>query len=1182
MTGGGAGNEKKEARNDKKVFNNIRKMQTLSTIKNTIQLPKKIGDHLDWGNIKPAAHGFLISSIAEKAHQPVIVLAQDQQTAVRIQNELNFFLSEKLPVLMFPDWETLPYDHFSPHKDILSQRLSVLFQLPQLKQGILVVSVSTLMHRLAPREYVDKHCLFLKIGESLNIFTFSKRLQHYGYQSVTQVLSHGEMSVRGSIIDVFPMGGDLPYRIDLFDDEIDSIRTFDIETQKTIEKVSSIQVLPAYEFPLNEAGIEHFRQAFRAYFAQHENIHLSNCMVYQNISQQEIVAGIEYYLPLFFDQTATLFDYLPENSLLVRTSNLHLDIKRFLNQVQERYEQLRFDMTRPLLSPKDLFLSDADIFSSIKPFQQVQFHEAQKKINMEIENLPSFSATHKSNKLLKNLSEFLSSKTVIDQQIVFSAETAGRREALLQLLKKIELQPKVYSSWDEFLENQNQKAAVIVSPLQIGFCLPSEKLILLPETHLLGEKVAQQRERQGKYHDTGTLVRHLSELAVGDPVVHIEQGVGRYLGLQTVKADDLEMEYLVLEYANQAKLYVPVSSLHLINRFSGVEAEYAPLHALGSGKWEKEKKKALSKIKDIAAELLDIYAKRESKPGFMYQKPDTYSIFLESFPFEETPDQQAAIDQVITDMTSPKHMDRLVCGDVGFGKTEVALRAAFVATQNHKQVVVLVPTTVLAEQHYQNFKDRFADWPIEIGVLSRLSQTKDQKETIEKLKTGKIDIVIGTHRLLQPNVTFKDLGLLIVDEEHRFGVQHKEKIKAKKSEVDLLTLTATPIPRTLNMAMHGIWDISLITTPPVGRLAVKTFVKPYAESLIKEAILRENLRGGQVYYVHNRVETIGAAEQRLRQLLPGIKIGVVHGQMPELQLERVMAEFYRHRFNILLCTTIIESGIDIPTANTMIIERADRFGMAQLHQLRGRVGRSHHQAYAYLLTPEKANMTPEAKRRLEALAQAEDLGVGFNLASHDLEIRGAGELLGKEQSGHIQHIGFSLYSELLDKTVLALKEGKIADIEDATLIQATKIDLNLPALIPEHYIPDIHTRLVLYKRLSNAKTKNQIDELQVEFIDRFGLLPESVKYLFEVTELKLKAQALDIQSIFADSKKGKICFAKEPNDKKLNVDALIGFIQKHPQIYQLKGSQELSFVLEGDAPEEKIQQINDLLECISK
>ncbi len=1142
-----------------------------------MKLPQKMGERLDIGQVTPGATGFVASNIAKKAQSVVVMVTKDQQTGLQLAAELSFFLTgENISVDLFPDWETLPYDHFSPHKDILSQRLSILSRLPHNKRSILVVSVTTLMHRLAPRQFIEAHCFALKQHERLEVSAFIEKLQNNGYQKVNQVLEHGEFSVRGSIIDLFPMGSEVPYRIDLLDDEIDTIRIFDVESQRTVKLVDQIALLPAHEFPLNQAGVEHFRSAFRAQFDRNPQA----CMIYQSVSQKQSAAGIEYYLPLFFDQMETLFDYLPAHSLIVRTTDLSPAMTDFSQKIHERYEQMALDPTRPLLAPKALFLNADEMFSGMKTFPQVQLHAESQKTNIEIQALPHLTISHKPGASLEGLEAFLDDQAP-DHSVLFCVETPGRREMLLNLFRRIAITPKVYEDWNSFLSDKSA-IGVMVSPLASGFVWGDGKITFVAETQLLGEKAQQQRLRKAKYQDVGTLIRNLNELEVGNPVVHIEHGVGRYLGLKTIETGELVMECLVIEYANDSKLYVPVSSLHLVNRFSGVDAEHAPLDILGSTRWKKAKEKALAKIRDTAVELLDVYAQRESKTGFIYQKPDDYETFADTFPFEETPDQLDAIHQVLSDMASSRYMDRLICGDVGFGKTEVAMRAAFIAAQNHKQTAVLVPTTVLAEQHYQSFKNRFADWPIKIASMSRFSQAAQQKEVLAQLKAGKVDIVIGTHRLLQPTVIFKDLGLLIVDEEHRFGVRHKEKIKSKKSEVDILTLTATPIPRTLNMAMNGIWDMSVIATPPAGRLVVKTFVQPYEDAIVKEAILRENLRGGQVYFVHNRVESIERAAHQLQTLIPELRVGIAHGQMSAIQLEKVMADFYHQRFNVLVCTTIIESGIDVPTANTMIIERADTFGMAQLHQLRGRVGRSHHQAYAYLLTPSEGKVTPDAKRRLEALSHIEDLGAGFNLASHDLEIRGAGELLGEEQSGHIQTIGFSLYTELLEQAVETLKSGKGGDLKEGLdFSTSTEVDLNIPALIPEHYVPDIHTRLVLYKRIASSKDQAQLDELHVELVDRFGLLPEAVQNLLQVTALKLKAQRLGIQKLNAGQVGGKIDFNEQSEHPQLNVDALIQLIQKFPRKYQLKGGRWLTFSLEDASDTGKVKEFHALLDGIT-
>lgn len=1137
-----------------------------------ISFPSKPGEHCTWSQLHGAGISLAISLASQTSKNPLVIFTPDMAQATRLAHELQFFINDsKFPILTLPDWEMLPYDHFSAHQDIISQRLLTLYRLPTLKQGILIVPVSTLMHRLAPREYLETHSFILAQGDELDMQALRLRLETNGYHYVNQVMEHGEFSIRGSILDLFPMGSHIPYRIDLFDNEVDSIRTFDPETQRTIEKITNIQLLPAREFPLTETAINRFRQKWRDLFSGNP----LNSPIYVNISEGESAPGIEYYLPLFFEHTNTLFDYLPKNSVFISITELNSKAEEFWSEITGRYEQLRYDITRPLLTPETLFLTANEIFAAMKQFPQIKISNestvSTEQVKFPTQPLPELTFQAKSTQPFTNLQSYLNNT---DSRILFCAETAGRREALLALFKTISLFPKQFDNWQDFL-NDTTKIGITVASLEEGVYWQNPSISIIAEAQLFGQQVMQRRLRKSRHQDPNALFRDLTELNVGAPVVHIDHGIGLYLGLQTITTNDIETEYLTLEYAGGAKLYVPVASLHLISRYTGTNSENIPLHHLGTKQWERTKRKAAEQIRDVAAELLDIYAKRAAKQGHTYSKPSAdYQRFASAFPFEETPDQQAAIEQVINDLSSPKIMDRLVCGDVGFGKTEVAMRAAFVAIQDNKQVAVLVPTTVLAEQHAENFKDRFADWPVKIAALSRFRSAKEQKNILEELKQGKIDIIIGTHKLLQPGIQFKDLGLLIVDEEHRFGVRDKDRIKALRNQVDILTLTATPIPRTLNMAMAAIRDLSIIATPPAKRLAIKTFIRPYEKSIIREAILRENLRGGQVYFLHNEVQSIERMSRELQTLIPEARIGIAHGQMRELELEKVMTDFYHLKFNVLLCTTIIESGIDVPTANTIIINRADRLGLAQLHQLRGRVGRSHHQAYAFLLIPDENTITSDAQRRLEALASMEELGAGFMLATHDLEIRGAGELLGEEQSGQIQTIGFSLYMELLEQTVKALQSGKEPTL-DLALHHGPEIDLKIPALIPESYLPDIHMRLNFYKRIANAENITASDELQVEMIDRFGLIPPSLKNLFRITELKMKANPLGIQKIEVAGKIGRILFGKESH---INVNALIDLIQKKPQQYQLQGQDKLRFHLPDEAIETKMKLINELLD----
>ncbi|TPW18309.1 MAG: transcription-repair coupling factor (superfamily II helicase), partial [Halothiobacillaceae bacterium] len=1037
-----------------------------------------------------------MANTAQRHPGPLIIITADTPSATQLEYELRFFLGDEreTPLLPFPDWETLPYDLFSPHQDIISQRLTTLYRLPQLQRGIVIAPVATLMHRIAPCHYLQGSSFLLDAGQKLNLEETRRRLEAAGYQYVSQVMEHGEFTVRGSLLDLFPMGSPHPYRIDLFDDEVESIRTFDPESQRSIEKIKRIELLPAREFPLTKEAITRFRQRYRETFTGDPN----TANVYRDISNGLASAGIEYYLPLFFEETATLFDYLPPSSLVVCMAAIGEAADQFWHESSERYEQRRHDIRRPLLPPARLFLQNNELFQAINHFPRIDLVEGEATSQAAHihytttlpPELPIQTRTpHPLGALLAFLMEHPASR------LLFAAESTGRRETLLELLADEELRPTPYSSWREFLAD-DQPLGITVAPLDRGLLLASPAITVITEPQLFGEQALQRRRRKTSRRGSGdvhAIVRDLSELQPGSPVVHEEHGVGRYVGLQTLAVGGVETEFLTLEYAGGDKLYVPVSSLQLISRYTGASSDNAPLHKLGTDHWQKAREKAAKKAYDVAAELLEIYARREARQGHAFASPDAqYKAFAATFPFEETPDQEKAIKEVIADMTSRRPMDRLICGDVGFGKTEVALRAAFMATQGGYQVAVLVPTTLLAQQHYQNFQDRFADWPIRVEVLSRFRSKKEQDQVIDGITKGTVDIVIGTHKLLQEDVKFRQLGLVIIDEEHRFGVRQKERMKALRADVDILTLSATPIPRTLNMAVSTLRDLSIIATPPSRRLAIKTFVQEWSDATIQEACLREIKRGGQVYFLHNDIDTIDKIARTLEALIPEATVRIGHGQMSERDLERVMLDFYHHRFNILVCTTIIETGIDIPTANTIIINRADRFGLAQLYQLRGRVGRSHHRAYAYLLVPHKKSITKDAEKRLDAIASLEELGAGFTLAVHDLEIRGAGELLGEEQSGQIQEIGFSMYMEMLDRAVKSLKRGE-QPVFDPSLANTTEIDLNITALIPGDYLPDVHSRLVLYKRIANAETADDLRELQVEMIDRFGLLPDPIK-----------------------------------------------------------------------------------------
>jgi transcription-repair coupling factor (superfamily II helicase) len=1132
-------------------------------------LPQKNGQKLLWGDLHGASVGLALSSAIASAEVPIVILAPDTLAATRLEYELGFFHKEQ-PIVHFPDWETLPYDQFSPHQDIVSERLAALYRIPGLKKGAIITPISTLMQRLPPRSYLEGNTFILSTGEKFDIDSARRRLAVAGYRAVDQVREHGEFAVRGSIIDLYPMGSELPFRIDLFDDEIDTIRTFSPENQRTLEKINAIQLLPAKEFPLTDEAIELFRKQWREKFIAGNPL---NNPIYQDITEGICTPGIEYYLPLFFTETQTFFDYLPENSLIISVGNIYEKAEEFWREIQTRYEQRRHDIKRPVLEPQEIFVPVTEVFQLVNQHASIKIKTEKvdaSDYNFSTAEPPAVNVDHKAQQPLQTLENFILAYT---GRVLFCAETAGRREVLLQLFKNIKLTPKIYASWDEFLSD-SADYGITVAPLDHGFTLEEPALTVIAESQLYGTRIMQRRRRKVSTQDTDAIIKDLTELQMGAPIVHIDHGIGRYLGLQTLTVGDQIAEFLAISYADDATLYVPVSSLHLVSRYSGMDPEHAPLNRLGNEQWGKAKRKAAEQARDVAAELLDLYARRAARPGHVYKELDgQYDAFAAAFPFEETPDQQQAIDQVILDMRSDKPMDRLVCGDVGFGKTEVAMRAAFIAVQNDRQVAILVPTTLLAQQHYQNFLDRFADWPIQVGLLSRFKTPKEQQKTIEQMQEGKTDIVIGTHKLLQADIKFKSLGLVVIDEEHRFGVRQKERLKALRTEVDILTLTATPIPRTLNMAFAGIRDLSLIATPPARRLAIKTFVHEHQDALVQEAVLREIMRGGQVYFLHNEVSSIERTARELEKLVPEARVGVAHGQMRERELEQVMSDFYHRRFNLLVCSTIIESGIDIPSANTIIIDRADKFGLAQLHQLRGRVGRSHHQAYAYLLTPPPKQLSSDAKKRLDAITSLEDLGIGFTLATHDLEIRGAGELLGEGQSGEMYAIGFSLYMDLLTRAVDALKQGKEPDL-DAGLMQGTEIDLQTTALIPENYLGDVHLRLQFYKRIASTKTERELDEIQVEMIDRFGLLPDQLKNLFAIALIRQQAEKLGIVKVEANSKGGKIEFSDKPD---IDPMTIIKLIQNKSGQFRLDGPSRLRFTLEPHEVEERVQLVTDIL-----
>ena len=1126
-----------------------------------------------WTGLTGCGDSLALASAIKNENRLFVIVTPDNQTALRLEHELAFFLQDEHPILHFPDWETLPYDVFSPLPEIISERLKALALLPQVKRGALVVSVTTLMHRLAPREHVLANSFAIEVGDVFNLELNRLKLESVGYQCVSQVYQHAEFAVRGAIVDLFPMGSKVPFRIELFDEEIESIRTFDPETQRSLEKIDRIQLFPAREFPFTDESIKHFRQAFRTFFPEAS---LKNTL-YTDVSKGIAPNGIEYYLPLFVGRTAALFDYLPPSTVLVASDTFNATVQAFYAEAGERFEQRKYDVDRPILKPELLFLPPEELTQRTEAFARISldYKETDESGAFTCHPLPNLTLDAKLSEPALALQQFIRS---FAGKILFVAESAGRREGLIDKLRSNKISVKPVESWQAFLKSE-VSPCVLVAPMDHGLWLDNPAIAIITESLLSGEKVLQRRRRrQSAARELENIVNNLNELTIGSPVVHQEHGVGRYLGLQTLQIGGIAAEFLTLEYAQNDKLYVPVSSLHVIGRYTGMSPETAPLHKLGGDQWSKLKKKAIARIRDVAAELLEIHAKRAVKQGhaFVIEEAD-YQAFADAFPFEETPDQQTAIETILEDMSSPQPMDRVICGDVGFGKTEVSMRAAFIAVQSGKQVAVLVPTTLLAQQHYQNFRDRFADWPVRVEVMSRFVTPKQQKQIAEELTTGKVDIVIGTHTLLSKELKFKALGLVVIDEEHRFGVRQKEHFKKLRSELDFLTLTATPIPRTLNMAMSGLRDISIIASPPPNRHAIKTFITEWVDAQIREACLREIKRGGQVFFLHNEVKSMDKMARELAALIPEARIEIAHGQMPERDLERIMLDFYHQRFNLLLCSTIIESGIDIPSANTIIIDRADKLGLAQLHQLRGRVGRSHHRAYAYFIVPPKSLMSKDAMKRLEAVEASGELGAGFMLSSHDLEIRGAGELLGDDQSGQIQEIGFTLYTELLERAVDALKSGKQPEL-DTPMDRGAEVDLQSAALIPEDYLPDIQARLVLYKRIASAETPADLHELQVEMIDRFGLLPEPVKTLFSVTELKQQAEKLGIRKIEANAGGGRIIFTPEPN---INAEQLITLIQTQAQCYKFDGADKLRFIKPFETLEQKLEFINGLMEKLS-
>ncbi|MCR8714708.1 transcription-repair coupling factor [Stenotrophomonas indicatrix] len=1122
----------------------------------------------------PTALAWYLAQAARTHDAPLLVVARDNHGANQIEADLHTLLGgdPSLPVVAFPDWETLPYDRFSPHPDIISQRLSALHRLPTLKRGLVVVPVQTLLQQLAPRSYVIGGSFNLEVGQRLDLEAEKRRLESAGYRNVPQVMDPGDFAVRGGLLDVYPMGADEPLRVELLDEDIDSIRAFDPESQRSLDKVEAVHMLPGREVPMDDASIARVLATLRERF----DVDTRRSSLYQDLKSGLAPAGIEYYLPLFFERTATLFDYLPAGSLPVVCVGAAEAAETFWTQTGERYEQRRHDVERPLLPPSALYLSPDLLRERLNDAPRIEVWAADHARIAEAhalgdQPLPPLPVAAREAPAGDALKTFLGH---YPGRVLIAADSPGRREALLEVLQAAELKPPVVADLLSFLAS-DERFAIAVAPLEDGFALDAPHIAVLTERQLFPERAGSTRRTRRAGREPEAIIRDLGELTEGAPIVHEDHGVGRYRGLIAMDVGGMPGEFLEIEYAKGDRLYVPVAQLHLISRYSGASAETAPLHSLGGEQWSKAKRKAAEKVRDVAAELLEIQARRQARAGLALQVDRAmYEPFAAGFPFEETPDQLAAIDATLRDLASSQPMDRVVCGDVGFGKTEVAVRAAFAAASAGKQVAVLVPTTLLAEQHYRNFRDRFADYPMKVEVLSRFKSTKEIKAELEKVAAGTIDVIVGTHRLLQPDVKFKDLGMVVVDEEQRFGVRQKEALKALRANVHLLTLTATPIPRTLNMAMAGLRDLSIIATPPPNRLAVQTFITQWDNALLREAFQRELARGGQLYFLHNDVESIGRMQRELSELVPEARIGIAHGQMPERELEKVMLDFQKQRFNVLLSTTIIESGIDIPNANTIIINRADRFGLAQLHQLRGRVGRSHHRAYAYLVVPDRRSITPDAEKRLEAIASMDELGAGFTLATHDLEIRGAGELLGEDQSGQMAEVGFSLYTELLERAVRSIKQGHLPDIDAGEEARGAEVELHVPALIPDDYLPDVHTRLTLYKRISSARDSDALRELQVEMIDRFGLLPDAAKNLFAIAELKLQANTLGIRKLDLGENGGRIVFESKPN---IDPMAVIQLIQKQPNLYAMDGPDKLRVKHPLPLPEDRFNAARALL-----
>ncbi len=1122
---------------------------------------------LQWHQLHGSAPALALAEATYSDQRLFVVVADDARDLERLSAELQFFAGERLSLLTLPDWEVLPYDLFSPHPDITSQRLRTLFELPRVRSGCLIVSADVLMQRLPPRNYVQGRAFDLGIGESLALEPFRQRLIEAGYASVSQVASPGEFAVRGSLFDVFPMGSAAPLRIDLFDERIEAIRQFDPDTQRSLDPLEQVRLLPAREIPLDPDAVRDFRRRFRTRFEGDP----TRASIYRGVSEGIAPAGIEFYVPLFFEETATLFDYLPANAVLVHDAALDGALDKAWADMEQRYEDRRHDLERPILPPAELFIPPAEIHSQLARFASITLHAFKADTELAaatsgdgsdgpadpatLRNFPTRApadlridarAAHPFAPLDLFLNEFAG-------RVLIAADSPGRREVLQEMLRGHGHEIVPVPGWEAFADG-GAALALTVAPGVQGLTLSDPRVAIISEAQLFGARARQERRRKRAAADPEAILRDLQSLEPGAPVVHQDYGVGRYVGLQVMEIAGQAGEFLILEYLDGDRVYVPVQSLHLVSRYTGAAPESAPLHKLGTDQWARARRRAAEQVRDIAAELLDLYARRKAQQGLKLPLNELeYQSFANAFPFEETADQTEAIRQVLSDLQTDRPMDRIVCGDVGFGKTEVAMRAAFAAVEAVKQVAVLAPTTLLAQQHVTNFRDRFADWAVRVESLSRFGNSRETQATLEGIENGAVDIVVATHRLLHSHARFKDLGLIIIDEEHRFGVRDKERLQALRANVHVLTLTATPIPRTLNMALGGLRDLSLITTPPAERLAIKTFVIEWHGPTLREAALRELRRGGQIYFVHNEVKTIAKIAAEVQALVPEASVRIGHGQMRERELEQLMVDFYHRRFDLLVCTTIIESGIDVPTANTIMINRADRMGLAQLHQLRGRVGRSHHRAYAYLLAPPRKALAGDAAKRLEAIESMEELGAGFVLATHDLEIRGAGELLGEQQSGQMTEVGLAMYLDMLENAVQALKSGVTPPV-DRPLAAETEVELRLPAFLPADFVADVHVRLGLYKRIAASESEQALDEMLAEIYDRFGPLPPVAQNLLRLAKLKLAARALGIRRLDIGPQGGTVTFEER---NRLEPATVVKMIQKSPREYRLEGPLKL-------------------------